>query len=286
MKDFYVEKESVRLDTCPIHATLQSHSKKREVIRPHIHSAIEFLIVKSGSYDIFVDERRYSAHPGDMVMLRSNTIHQTYSTTELSSYYVVKVRATLPSELSGGSDDSKYLLFFALDADSRCFWTRAELDGTPLGRAVADFTSEYESDGVGRVIAMSAAMARVLVEIMREDSARVDALGSRGSEDVTRRIYDTLLYINKNYNQPITAADCARLAGMSYSHFSRTFHKTVGKSFKEYLNFTRINHARKALMSKDMTVTEVAAHCGFDNVSYFISLYKKIKGTTPHKEKS
>ena len=285
MKEFFVEKESETLLRCPIQATLQSQASKKQVIRPHIHSAIEILIVKSGSYSIFVGESRFEAAVGDMVLLRSNTIHHTYSTSELSSYYVIKVRPSIMAELSDGRDDGKYLLFFALDADSRCFWTRSELDGTPLGRAVADFTCEFESDRVGRAIAMSAAMSRILVEIMREDTSRVDALGNRGTEDVTRRIYDTLLYINKNYNQPITAADCAQLAGMSYSHFSRTFHKTVGKSFKEYLNFTRINHARRLLKSNDMTVTEVAAHCGFDNVSYFISLYKKMKGVTPYKEK-
>lgn len=285
MKDFFIEKESSTLEHSPIHATLQSHDSKKQIIRPHIHSAIEFLIVKSGSYTIYVDELRFSAYPGDMVLLRSNTIHHTYSTSDVSSYYVIKVRPSLTAELSDGRDDSKYLLFFALNTDRKCFWSKDELSNTSLGDAVDRFVCEFNQRSPARSIALTAAIAQILVEILREGETDNDNVAKSSSEDVTRRIYDTLLYINKNYNQPITAADCAQLSGMSVSYFSRSFHKTVGKTFKEYLNFTRINHAQKALMSKDMTVTETSAHCGFDNVSYFISVYKKIKGVTPKEDK-
>ena len=284
MQEFFVEKESVTLDSCPIHATLQSHDFKKQVISAHIHSAIEFLIVKEGSYDICVDEQRFCANPGDMVMLRSNTIHHSYNTSDNSAYYVVKVRPSLIAELSDGKADSSYLLFFALDTDRKCFWTKEEMQNTPLGVAVNRFVDEFEHDKSAKTIALTIAMSSVLLEILRWDGA-VQKKREASSEEVTRRIYDVLLYINKNYNQPITATECAELAGMSYSYFSRTFVKTVGKSFKEYLNVTRINHAQKALMSKDMTVTEVASHCGFDNVSYFISVYKRIRGVTPRTER-
>ena len=285
MQEFFVEKESVTLDSCPIHAVLQSHSMKKHVISPHIHSAIEFLIVKEGSYDICVDEQRFCAHPGDMVLLRSNTIHHSYSTSENSSYYVIKVRPSLLAELSDGKADGGYLLFFTLDTDRKCFWTAHELEDTPLGIAVKRCVREFEENFFAKSIALTVAMSTILLEILREGGVSENK-NEVSSEAVTRRIYDVLLYINKNYNQPITALECAQLAGMSYSYFSRTFAKTVGKSFKEYLNVTRVNHAQKALMSKDMTVTETAAHCGFDNVSYFISVYKRIRGVTPRAEKS
>lgn len=284
MRDFFVEKESKQLDSCPVYAQLQSAGTRRQVIRPHIHSAIELLIVKSGSYRVYVGDRGYSAHPGDLVLLRSNTIHHTYSTDENgSSYYVIKVRPSLLAELSDGGD-SGCLLFFALHREGlKCFWTARELDGTALGHAVSRFADEFENGGFAKSIAVTLAVSSILLGVLREGSPRQEP--DTAPEGVTRRIYDTLLYINKNYNQPITALECSEAAGMSYSYFSRCFRAVVGKSFKEYLNITRINHAQKALMSTDMTVTETAAHCGFDNVSYFISVYKRLKGKTPHNER-
>jgi len=71
------------------------------------------------------------------------------------------------------------------------------------------------------------------------------------------------------------------MAYMSYSYFSRCFYRITGKSFKEYLNLTRINRAEKAILTTDKSVTEIAGDCGFNSVSYFISTYKKLKGVTP-----
>ncbi len=287
MKEYFIEKENKRLDNSPIYAQLQSTDKKKQIIRPHIHSAIEILIVKSGAYYVYVGERKYKAQPGDMVLLRSNTIHHTYSISESgSSYYVIMVRPSLIAELSDGNNDSKLLLFFALDREQlKCFWTKAEMENTPLGHAVKHFTEEFDEKIFARTIALTIAISGIMLEILREGNKTNDGTPTVTDENTTRRIYDTLLFINKNYKQPITAYECAVYAGMSYSYFSRTFRAVIGKTFKEYLNFTRINHAQKALMSTDMTVTEIAANCGYDNVSYFISVYKRIKGTTPYTNK-
>lgn len=283
MQEFFIEKESKRLDTCPVDTNLQSVERKKQVIRPHIHSAIELLIVKEGAYSIFVGGRQYEAHPGDMVLLRSSTIHHTYSIKESrSSYYVIKVRPSLLAELSDGEGDSKTLLYFSLDKPSRkCFWTAEEMKKTRLYEIVSRFKTEFEQKSIGRSIALTLCVADMLLEIMRSEATREEESKWDITESATRRIYDVLVYINSNYSMPITAQECSKIAGMSYSYFSRTFKAVVGKSFKEYLNFTRINHAQKTLLSTDKTVTETAALCGFDNVSYFISVYKKIKGVTP-----
>ena len=52
-------------------------------------------------------------------------------------------------------------------------------------------------------------------------------------------------------------------------------------SFKEYLNLTRVNHAERLLMTTQKSVTEISSLCGYNNVSYFISVYRRLKGRTP-----
>ena len=44
MQEFFVEKESLTLDSCPIHAVLQSHSMKKHVISPVLRLLIKILI--------------------------------------------------------------------------------------------------------------------------------------------------------------------------------------------------------------------------------------------------
>ena len=49
----------------------------------------------------------------------------------------------------------------------------------------------------------------------------------------------------------------------------------------EYLNFYRIEIACEQLLSTDLSVTDIAINCGFNDVSYFIKTFKKYKGITP-----
>ena len=132
-------------------------------------------------------------------------------------------------------------------------------------------------------IAMKVGASSVILSLLRDllgEEMREQSDDLPG-EAAVRRIYDVTVYINEHYADPISAAECAAMAYMSYSYFSRCFYRITGKSFKEYLNVTRINRAEKAILSTDKSVTEIAGDCGFNSVSYFISTYKKIKGVTP-----
>ncbi len=283
MENYFVESYIKALESGPVDAYLQTGTKRRQFCRAHIHSAIEILIVKTGTFEIYANERKYEAHAGDLVLLRSNTIHHTYSLCDEASYYVIRMRPSLIAELSNGDADSRLLLFFTVDKpELKCFFPKSQTDGTHLGRAIKRLCNEISKEKIAKSIGVTLASADILLEILRESE-------NTDTADITDLkagcIYDTIVFINKNYAKPITATDCANIAKMSYSYFSRTFKAVVGKSFKEYLNETRINHAQKLLCSQDLTVSEVASLCGFDSVSYFISVYKNLKGTTPHNAK-
>ena len=103
-----------------------------------------------------------------------------------------------------------------------------------------------------------------------------------GAMNAAREARDSLeASINSHYAEDITAADCCRRASLSYNYFSSIFKKVTGLNFKDYLNLTRINQAEKELLATDRSITDIAAACGFNNTSYFISTFKKIKNVTP-----
>jgi iron complex transport system substrate-binding protein len=106
-----------------------------------------------------------------------------------------------------------------------------------------------------------------------------------GTVHKSNLIFDSIVYINRNLDKKLTEENIAREFGVSYSHFSREFKKATGRTFKDYIVDTRMNHAEQLLVNTDLQVSEIAASCGYSNISYFISLYKKIKGKTPLKER-
>jgi AraC family cel operon transcriptional repressor len=72
-----------------------------------------------------------------------------------------------------------------------------------------------------------------------------------------------------------------QLAGRSPEHVARTMQKHCGISPTEWVNTRRLEHATRLLESSSLPVTEVAAICGFENLSYFHRCFRARQGTTP-----
>lgn len=94
-------------------------------------------------------------------------------------------------------------------------------------------------------------------------------------------IDDAVEFMRKNFHEEITLSLVAKRSAMSESRFSRTFKEVIGVGFKEYLNFVRINEANKYLLNTDMSVSEIAYACGFNDSNYFSTFFKKTNGMSP-----
>lgn len=82
-----------------------------------------------------------------------------------------------------------------------------------------------------------------------------------------------------NYNSRITAADMARMARMSRSHFTRLFKKVKGISPMHFLLRIKMQHAASFLETATQT-KEIANRCGFDNQSHFCKAFKRYYGVS------
>ncbi len=88
-------------------------------------------------------------------------------------------------------------------------------------------------------------------------------------------------YIEENYTSPMSLDLLAGLCNMSVTNFRREWRKRYIESPLAYRDGIRLNLANELLASGYYTVGEIAAKCGFDDVSYFVRFYKKHTGITP-----
>ena len=94
---------------------------------------------------------------------------------------------------------------------------------------------------------------------------------------------NVITLIENEYQNPLTLEDLSRASGMSPKYFCRFFHEMSNKTPIEYLNYYRIEIACEQLLATELSITEIALNCGFNDVSYFIKTFKKYKGLTPKK---
>ena len=70
---------------------------------------------------------------------------------------------------------------------------------------------------------------------------------------------------------------------MNSSYLSTLFHKEVGCTLTEYINRQRIERSIHLLQLTAKSVQEISSDCGFQDVKYFIKLFKKHTGFTPNR---
>jgi AraC-like DNA-binding protein len=105
---------------------------------------------------------------------------------------------------------------------------------------------------------------------------------SRWIQGIAYRQPVNLEYIVKEHLfRPLTLEELAELSGRSLASFKRDFQKRYGIPPKKWINTQRLSHAKMLLHNTSRNISEVAAECGFDNVPYFIRLFKSEFGITP-----
>lgn len=95
-----------------------------------------------------------------------------------------------------------------------------------------------------------------------------------------RQLQQLRKHVNRYVSQDIRMSDAAAILNMSRSTFARFLKLHTGMNFTDYLLDVRINMAIQELKA-GLPVPEVVARCGFNSVSYFYRVFKKVKGVTP-----
>lgn len=88
-------------------------------------------------------------------------------------------------------------------------------------------------------------------------------------------------YIDSNPKKNLTLEQISALAGLSPSFFCRKFKSIIGISPVTYINNKKIHLAKQLLLKTNMSVKEIALECGFDNDTYFFTLFKREQGISP-----
>jgi len=95
-----------------------------------------------------------------------------------------------------------------------------------------------------------------------------------------RRLVQSKLFIDSHFADSINLDAIADEAYFSKYHFIGLFKKIYCKTPHQYLTYVRIERAKDLLQTKTL-VSEVCSAVGFDSISSFTNLFKRLVGQTP-----
>ena len=285
MAEYFKEQALPQLLEYGIEFFRLEHKEQGGVTKAHIHPAIEFIYITGGRYEIGVDNDIFIAKEGDLLLFRSNVIHTLKHVSEnngIGNYYVLKINPSLLFQFFTEKNTIDCVVPFIHKRDNDISYFSSADIPDKTKKVLTDMIFEYEHSDRFFYAIERAFAARLIISLLRtviNPKSSID--DSELSERSVALIHQSVEYINKNYASDITPDECAASIHLSYSYFAKLFRTVMGKTFKEYLTGVRLAKAHSILISTSLPVTDVAALCGYGNLSYFISEYKKIYGKTP-----
>lgn len=88
-------------------------------------------------------------------------------------------------------------------------------------------------------------------------------------------------YITEHQDEDLSLNAVARAVNMSAFYFCKTFKKSTGMTFTEYLARVRIEKVKNLLLNPHKRISEAAFEAGFQSLSQFNRVFRKIAGEAP-----
>ena len=90
-------------------------------------------------------------------------------------------------------------------------------------------------------------------------------------------------YLDLNYHRKVTVQELLEKLGVSQPYLYRIFHETYGLSPKQYLTNLRLDAAKYALKTTNLSVSDIGASVGYDDVRASSAFFSRLIGISPQK---
>ncbi|MEK5489135.1 AraC family transcriptional regulator [Paenibacillus sp. FSL R7-0297] len=253
------------------------------VLDTHWHEEAEFFLLLEGEILFQVDTDYFTLRPGEAVFIKSGDIHAAYAVKDTPCRFCALVFH--PDLLASAQYDTIQQTVILPLQEKRQSFPRHITSSVPwqgeLLLHLERMMEAYDNKMPGFESFMKGTLLIMLSQIAPPGRS-VNYSQSAGA-DTTKidRLKKVILYIQDNYQEPIRTRDLSELIPMSEGQFCRFFKSMTRKTPVDYINSYRIRQAANLLQQSDRKISDIAMDTGFDNVSYFIKVFRKAMNCSP-----
>ncbi len=263
----------------PVSISVCNFSKHGNVFPNHWHDHLEFLYIVNGKGIIECNSIPYNVKPGDLVVVNSRELHCGYSLSDFFMYYCIIVDPVL---LQSSNADVFSIKYINPITRNLLIFNNIINDDKEVLECINRILSEYDIQKIGYELSIKSDIYKILVFLMRNHvSNTVDKYDYELRKKELERLRPVLEYIENNYSKQINGLELSKLCNISRYHFCHLFKEMTGKTVTEYINNIRINKAVELLFSTSMNITEISLATGFNDINYFIRIFKKYREMPP-----
>lgn len=204
--------------------------------------------VLEGDFDLKVDGKTIKVKQNDLVAFPKNVEFERRITNQLKFYYVkLKFDYDISCDVLPVKNKMRLLssLMFMLEASK-----------SENNKALAEY-------------------------FLNDIFMQIDAEKNLISVSKDPLIEEIIQFFKENIKENVSLEILINKFGISKSGLIKRFNDVTGFTPMQYLSNLRLKEAEELLITSDLTLSQIADNCGFDNAFYLSNAFKKVKGTAP-----
>lgn len=241
----------------------------------HWHKECEMIRILEGSFLLTIDNNSYHLKKGDLIFIQDGFLHGGIPSECIYECIVFDMLLLMKNNHICSRQIQSII------HHERVIHAYLSRDIPALNDTVTDLFTAMGAKKPGYEFIIQGSLFHFFGIVLEHELYQTHPASSSVSTNRLAQLKNVLSYIEEHYQETISLDDMARIAGMNSKYFCRYFRAMTQRTPTNYLNYYRIECACELLSTKDLTITEVAFCCGFNDISYFIKSFHKYKGITP-----
>ena len=248
------------------------------------HAGWEFVFVESGKMSAYADDKKYIIKSGEMICHKPMEFHnlQPYHSDATAIIFCFhcsdKTMSFFEDKiLSVNQRQRLYLGDIVTHAESY-FAPKSPLDISTDG-----FMTPRDNASTLHLQFIQNTIELLLLSLYSARSTDISLRIDSYTQYLKRKKLSAAIkeYLRENLSNPIQLCELAAHFSYSPSTLKTVFKQETGESIIAYYNRLRFDTAKKLLLEKNQSISEISYSLGFHSPSHFSSFFKKMSGISP-----
>jgi len=280
-------KKNFSMDDDKVHIQLSSEYPDYIGVM-HSHEFIEIMYVVSGRGYHTVSGETTVAKKGDLFVINKDTSHlfeyDKLSGEPFESYDLKFTPEFFDTSVTGSQGiealNNSFVFYSLLNGrnESMPYISVSGDEFSEFGELFAKIYHEYNERQKGYIEIIRAYIIELMVNIFRKTEGSSKKSDTSFAKQIVSYINE---YIENNFSSHISIRELASQVYANSDYMGRVYKKSTGLTISEMIQKVRTDQAAKLLKTTNRTVADIAASCGYEDLKFFYTVFKRIKGVSP-----
>ncbi len=256
----------------------------------HRNEGVEICFLETGKLSFGVEDKQYQLKPGDLTLTRPWQSHYVGDPTIEASrlhWIVLDVEVRRPNQpwkwprwIILTPEDLEKLTSFLKNSDTYVWPTSSAIRKCFQKISHAIDLNKIDNK-ISRLAISINELFECILDMIHQQPKSINSIPSDSLYAVELFAKDLVLY-NEYLTHPWTVESMAKECGLGVSQFRNHFKQVTNMTPMNYLNFQRIDLAKKMLLeSPKKSMTDIAFLCGFKTSQYFATVFSQVSDCSP-----